>query len=140
MPPSSCDALCLLVSLMSIAYTRGESEDYPMEMISLRSPFFAVFILASTASGQYPGPDGCSSGPCLNTIPCRHCDGTWSDSFGATWILNTNYATLNVTGSQRVSNPVSGCPTTTFQVSGSITLNGGVNEFTRGATHTTDNQ
>lgn len=97
----------------------------------------AALIVAPTAHAQYPGADACAYGPCINTVPCRHCNhcnGTWTDSYGATWTLDTNYATLSVFGTERAPNPAAGCPATIFQVSGSITLVGGSNEFIRGYT------
>ena len=103
-------------------------------MTVVRAIGLGVFLLMSTlAFGQYPGTDGCAYGPCLNTVPCRHCSGNWSDSLGNSYNITSSLVNNTVSGSASVP-PSSGCPTITYTVSGSITPTGGSNEFQRGTT------
>jgi len=64
------------------------------------------------------GDPGCQYPRCINPIPCANCSGKWTDDVSALWDVDTN-AVGSVSGNVK-STLAFGCPTWTWQVSGSI--------------------
>lgn len=91
---------------------------------------------AAAVPGPYNGVDGCTIGPCVNAVPCRHCTGSWQDNSGNTWNITSSLADNTVSGSVTVPVP-GGCPSITYQVSGSITPVGAAYYGARGYTQFT---
>lgn len=94
-------------------------------------------LLFSASFSQYPGPDGSPSGPVINTVPCRHLSGTWQDNFGAgnTYSILTDLSSNSISGTANIAHlGGSGCPRINFQISGTVTLAGGVVSGMRGTT------
>jgi hypothetical protein len=89
---------------------------------------FSVTIISSNAFGQ-----GCQYAPCSpNPTPCAHCIGTWTDDTNARWSV-TSPGNPTAPGTQSVSGSVSvpmpyGCPTVTYNVSGTLTQTAGLGE------------
>lgn len=85
--------------------------------LCLRTP-----ALAQSCSRGIGNPPPCSGNP----VPCAHCTGQWTDSYGATWSVQSNTTppytgTWSVSGSLTAIHPGGpGCPNVTWAVSGSL--------------------
>lgn len=57
----------------------------------------------------------------INPVPCANCNGRWTDDSGAVWDLDTNWAIGDTAIIGTVTVTFSGCQTTAYSASGSLT-------------------
>ena len=69
----------------------------------------------------------------INPVPCANCNGRWTDDSGAVWDLDTNWAIGDTAVIGTVTVTLSGCQTTTYSASGSLTRMQGTPGVTPGA-------
>lgn len=93
----------------------------------LLSILLMTCALSPTADAQFFGVPGCESPPCQNVVPCAHCSGTWADNYTAQWQITSDLSN-NISGTVSVpgSSFGTGCPNTTWQVSGTLTRSFGL--------------
>lgn len=76
---------------------------------------------------QWTSVISCNPGPCINGVPCRHCNGTWTDAQGGRFIINS-YDSGTVNGTYKYTRP--GCSEVSWQVNGTLTRVNPPNIFT----------
>jgi hypothetical protein len=95
-----------------------------------------IVICATPLPAQWNSVLACNPGPCINGVPCRHCNGTWTDAIGGRFILNS-YDSGTVYGTYKWTR--TGCPEVTWQVNGTLTRVNPPNQFTSAYTTITLN-